>query len=124
MLRGDNMSKGFFDVDTQPTAEECIEKKLQSGININAVVDMTNDVPVLNIYNAVTQETAKAEEHWVDAYYREYSVPRIVMEATMHTSDINWRNTYTSNALHRDFFIQKQSDNLKMATSEITFKEI
>ena len=113
-----------FKFITQPTAEECIEKKLQSGININAVVDMTNDVPVLNIYNAVTQETAKAEEHWVDAYYREYSVPRIVMEATMHTSDINWRNTYTSNALHRDFFIQKQSDNLKMATSEITFKEI
>lgn len=113
-----------FNFITQPTAEEIVEKKLKSGINLNAVIDMNNDVPILNIYNATTQETAKAEEHFVDSYYREYSIPRIIMEATMHTSDIDWRNTYTSNVLHRDFFIEKQSDNLRMATSEITFKEI
>jgi len=113
-----------FNFITQPTAEEIVEKQLQSGININAVVDMTNGTPVGSIYNATTQETAKAEEHYVDAYYTEYSVPRIVMDATMHSSDISWRNTYTSNVLHRNFFVQKQTDNLRMAVSTITFKEI
>ena len=113
-----------FNFITQLSGEECLEKGVKPGININAVVDMNNGTPISSIYNATTQETAKAEEHYVDAYYTEYSVPRVVMEATMHADDIDWRNTYTSNVLHRNFFIEKQSDNLRMATSEITFKEI
>ena len=113
-----------FNFITQLSGEECLEKGVKPGININAVVDMNNGTPINSIYNATTNEAAKAEEHYVDAYYTEYSVPRIVMEATMHADDIDWRNTYTSNVLHRNFFIEKQSDNLRMATSEITFKEI
>lgn len=113
-----------FNFITQLSGEECLEKGIKAGININAVVDMNTGTPINSIYNATTNETAKAEEHYVDAYYTEYSVPRIIMEATMHTSDINWRNTYTSNVLYRNFFIQKQSDNLRLAKSEITFKEI
>ena len=113
-----------FNFITQPTAEECIANQIKSSININAVVDMNVGVPINSIYNAITQETAKAEEHWVDAYYREYSVPRIIMEATMHTDDINWRDTYTSNVLNRNFFIEKEEHNLRMDTTEITLKEI
>lgn len=113
-----------FNFITQLSGEECYEKGIKAGINVNAVIDMTSGTPLSSIYNATTQETAKAEEHYVDAYYREYSVPRIIMEATMHTSDINWRNTYTSNTLYRNFFIEKQSDNLRLANSTITFKEI
>ena len=113
-----------FNFITQLSGEECLEKGIKAGININAVVDMNTGTPINSIYNATTNETAKAEEHFVNNYYLEYSVPRIIMEATMHTSDINWRNTYTSNVLHRNFFIEKQSDNLRLAKSEITFKEI
>lgn len=113
-----------FNFITQPTAEEIIEKQLKSGINVNAVIDLTTDTPLGSIYNATTDETAKAEEHYVDAYYTEYSQPRIIMQATMHTSDMDWRNTYTSNVLHRNFFVEKQSDNLRLAKSTITFKEI
>lgn len=113
-----------FNFITQLSGEECLEKGIKAGININAVVDMNTGTPINSIYNATTNETAKAEEHFVNNYYLEYSVPRIIMEATMHTEDINWRNTYTSNVLYRNFFIQKQSDNLRLAKSEITFKEI
>ena len=113
-----------FNFITQLSGEECLEKGIKAGININAVVDMNTGTPINSIYNATTNETAKAEEHFVNNYYLEYSVPRIIMEATMHTSDINWRNTYTSNVLYRNFFIEKQSDNLRLAKSEITFKEI
>lgn len=113
-----------FNFITQLSSEECLEKGIKSGLNVNAVIDMTTDTPLTSIYNATTQETAKAEEHWVDAYYREYSVPRIIMEATLHTSDTNWRNTYTSNVLHRNFFVAKQTDRLRLANTEITLKEI
>lgn len=113
-----------FNFITQLSSEECLEKGIKSGLNVNAVIDMTSDTPLTSIYNATTQETAKAEEHWVDAYYREYSVPRIIMEATLHTSDTNWRNTYTSNVLHRNFFVAKQTDRLRLANTEITLKEI
>lgn len=113
-----------FNFITQLSGDECLEKGIKSGINVNAVIDMNNDTPISSIYNATTNETAKAEEHYVNNYYLEYSQPRIIMEATMHTSDMNWRNTYTSNVLHRNFFIEKQSDNLRLSKSTITFKEI
>ena len=119
--KNDNTS---FDFITQLSSDECLARGIKSGININAVIDMNNNTPISSIYNAITNETAKAEEHFVDAYYREYSVPRIIMEATMHEEDINWRNTYASNVLHRNFFIQQQSDNLRAATSKVKFKEI
>lgn len=113
-----------FDFITQLSSEEFIAKGVKPSININAVVDMDTRTPISSIYNATTNETAKAEEHYVDAYYREYVVPRIKMDTTMHTNDINWRNTYASNVLNRNFYIQHQEDNLRTATSTITLKEI
>lgn len=116
--------KTTFEFITQLSSEEFISRGVKPNININAVIDMNTGIPISSIYNATTNETAKAEEHYVDAYYREYSVPRIVMESTMHINDINWRNTFSSNTLHRNFFVQKQTDDLASATSKITFKEI
>ena len=113
-----------FEFITQPSSDECIAWGIKPGVNINSVVNMNTGSPVSSIYNATTNETAKPEEHYVDAYYREYSVPRIVMESTMNINDINWRNTFSSNVLHRNFFVQKQTDDLASATSKITFKEI
>ena len=113
-----------FEFVTQLSSDECLARGIKSGININAVIDMTTGTPLSSLYNAITGETAKAEEHFVDAYYREYCVPRILMEATMHSNDIDWRDTFISDVLHRNFFILSKSDDLRAATTTLTFKEI
>lgn len=113
-----------FKFITQLTSAEAIEKGVKNGININAVQYTTNGLPVRTIYNYLTRETAKPEEHYVNQYYLEYCQPRLIMEATMHNNNIDWRNRYTSSVLNRTFFIQSMNQNLKHNTVEITFKEI
>ncbi len=113
-----------FKFITQLSSSEAIEKGVKNGININAVQNTTNELPVSTIYNYLTRETAKPEEHYVNQYYLEYCQPRLIMEATMHNNNIDWRNRYTSSVLNRTFFIQSMNTNLKYNTVEITFKEI
>lgn len=113
-----------FKFITQLSSSEAIEKGVKNGININAVQNTTNELPVSTIYNYLTRETAKPEEHYVNEYYLEYCQPRLIMEATMHNNNIDWRNRYTSSVLNRTFFIQSMNTNLKYNTIEITFKEI
>ena len=114
-----------FKFITQLSGTEAYEKGLSSGVNANAVVDMTTNLPLTQIYNATTTETAKAEEHYVDAYYREYSTPKIMMQTQLHnTSNINLFNTYHSNPLNKNFFVQSMGLDVRMNNANITLKEI
>lgn len=109
---------------TQPTADVILAQGLESGVNINAVIDLNNDSPLQTIYNATTFETAKAEEHFVNQYYGEYSVPRLVMEMTVHnSSDISWRNNYRSTPLNKSFYVIATSDDVRNNTTTIKLKQ-
>lgn len=114
-----------FKFISQLTGKEAYDKGLSSGANVNAVVNMTTNLPLASLYNATTQETAKAEEHYVDQYYREYSTPKIQMETQLHkASNINLFNTYHSNPLNKDFFVQSIDMDVRMNNANITLKEI
>jgi len=114
-----------FKFITQLSSQECLEKGIENTININAVIDARTNTPLTSIYNANTQETAKAEEHYVDNYYREYCTPRIQMSATVHNSnDIKFNNTFHSIPLNKNFFVQAISENIRNNTSTIKIKEI
>lgn len=113
-----------FKFITQLSAKECLEKGLTSSVNLNAVIDTTSNQPLTTIYNARTETTAKAEELYVDHYYRAYSSPKILMTATMKNSNINLFNLYNSTVLNKKFFIQSMNFDVRMDKKEITFKEI
>ena len=114
-----------FKFITQLSAKECAEKGITSSINMNAVIDATTKQPLTSIYNARTETTAKAEELYVDQYYRAYSKPRIIMTSTMHnTTNINLYNIYNSSVLNKQFFIQSMNYDVRMDKKEITFKEL
>ena len=114
-----------FKFITQLSAKECAEKGITSSINMNAVIDATTKQPLTAIYNARTETTAKAEELYVDQYYRSYSKPRIIMTSTMHnTTNINLYNIYNSSVLNKQFFIQSMNYDVRMDKKEITFKEL
>lgn len=114
-----------FKFITQLSATECVEKGITSSVNMNAVIDATTNQPLTTIYNARTETTAKAEELYVDQYYREYSKPKIIMTATMHnTTNINPYNIYNSSVLNKQFFVQSMNYDVRKNKKEITFKEL
>lgn len=112
-----------FNFITQPTSDIIVAQGLKAGVNLNAVVDLTNDAPLQSIYNAATKETAKAEEHYVNQYYSEYSVPRLIMEMTVHNSNkISWRNNYDSAPLNKSFYVIGMNDDVRNNTTTIKIK--
>ena len=114
-----------FDFITQLTSAEAVAKGVKQGLNINAVLNSNDGSYITSIYNATTQETAKAEEHYVDQYYTEYSSPKLKIEATMHDDNkIDWRYKYYSSVLDRNFIIQSINKDLKYNNATITFKEV
>ena len=114
-----------FKFITQLSSTECVEKGISSSVNMNAVINATTNQPLDTIYNAMTETTAKAEELYVDQYYRAYSKPKIIMTATMHnTSNINLYNLYNSSVLNKKFFVQSMNYDVRMNNKQITFKEL
>ena len=114
-----------FKFITQLSGSEAYAKGLSSGVNLNAVINMTNNLPLTSIYNATTQETAKAEEHYINQYYLEYSTPKILMSTQLHKkANINLFNTYRSTTLGKNFFIQSMGMDVKENKTDLTLREI
>ena len=114
-----------FKFMTQLTSKESAEKGVSPSVYLNSVLDMSTSIPITSLYNATTNETAKAEEHYVDQYYREYSAPKILMETTLHdNANINFRNIFLSGALNKIMYVQSINHNLREATATITLKEL
>ncbi len=108
---------------TQPTPDVITEQQLNGGANINAVINLITNSPLTTLYNSLTSETAKAEEHFVNQYYTEYHIPRIEMQMTVHnTSNINWRNTYMSTSLGKSFYVVAVNEDVRNNTSTIKLK--
>ena len=118
----DNITFKFI---TQLSSAEANAKGLSAGVNLNAVINMTSNLPLGSIYNATTNETAKAEEHYVDAYYREYNSPKVLLETQLHNdSNMKLFNTYRSTTLGKNFFIQSMGYEVKWDKINLTLKEI
>ena len=114
-----------FKFMTQLTSKESAEKGVSPSVYLNSVLDMSTSIPITSLYNATTNETAKAEEHYVDQYYNEYSAPKILMETTLHdNANINFRNIFQSGALNKTMYVQSINHNLREATATITLKEL
>jgi hypothetical protein len=111
-----------FELITQPTTHECIEAECKTGNNYNAVLN--DGACISSIYNALTDETYKAEEFYVDQYYNFFNEPKIILETEVWDSkDITTSNTYRYNALARDFFITGTSRTLAENKIQLTLRE-
>lgn len=114
-----------FDIITQLSSAECVEKGISQSYNLNAVIDETTSLPLSSIYNANSKETAKPEEHYVDEYYTEYSTPKILLEIGLHkTSKINWQNLFTSSVLGKSFHVLKETFDVRRNNTTLTLKEL
>ena len=112
-----------FKFITQPTPDIISAQNLNAGANVNAVINLQTNTPLTNLYNTLTTDTAKAEEHFVNQYYTEYHVPRIEMQMTVHNGNtINWRNTYESTPLGKSFYVVAMNEDVRNNASTIKLK--
>lgn len=124
----DNFVNKKDDIDfkfiTQLTSQESYELGVKPTINMNSVFNTTTRSAQLSLYNGRTQETAKAEEHYINSYYNEYSTAKIMMETTLKENVVGWNNIYHSNPLNKDFYPISISENVKDCNKTIILKEI
>lgn len=113
-----------FKISTQLSSAECVEKGVPATINLNSVLGSSDNLTIGSIYNAKTGETAKAEEHYIDQYYREYSTPKTLLDITLHDSGAKFCDNYSWTKTGNDYFIYSKSQSLKNETSTLRIKEI
>ena len=113
-----------FKLVTQLSSNECFVKGVNAGVLLNAVFDDNTKLPITQIYNATTNEVAKAEEHYIDAYYKEYSKPKVIMECSLIDSGIDFRHKFYSETLKKHFTIQSVSRNIVNNSVNVVMKEI
>ena len=119
-----NNYEADFKLVTQLSSNECFVKGVNAGVLLNAVFDDNTKLPITSIYNATTNEVAKAEEHYIDAYYKEYSKPKVVMECSLIDSGIDFRHKFYSETLKKHFTIQSVSRNIVNNSANVVMKEI
>ena len=113
-----------FKFTTALTAQEASEMHVNYTTNKSDVANSNGD-SILSIINDTTNETDKPEKHYVDAYYREYCQPRMIVETTLHDdNNIKRFNKYTIQYLNKTFHLIKEEKNVIDATTKLTLKEI
>lgn len=112
-----------FKFITQLSSEECLSKGIKNTVNLNSIINNNTNLPLTTLYNGLTADTAKAEEHFINSVYKEYSRPKIMMESTLKNDVCNWLYIYNSKVLRKNFYPIKINQNLKDNTATITLRE-
>lgn len=109
---------------TQLTSKDALEKGISTSVIMNAPIDSSTKVGVTEIYNANTDETAKAEEHYINQYYNEYSEPKIQLEMTLHDDNIKFTDIYSWNKFsNKRFYPISINRDIRLDNATLTLKE-
>lgn len=112
-----------FKFITQLSSEECLSKGIKNTVNLNSIINNNTNLPLTVLYNGLTSDSAKPEEHFINSVYNEYSRPKIMMESTLKNDVCNWLYIYNSKVLRKNFYTIKINQNLKDNTATITLRE-
>lgn len=123
----DRFIKKKDDIDFKITTALTVDEATALGVNVTAnrsdVIGADTGVPITAITNELTNETDKPEKFYVDAYYREYCDPKIIMESTVHDAGMLARKRvgYLNSKV---FLIQSLEHDVRKATHKIKMKEL
>ena len=107
------------------TTEECATLGVSNAVLLSTPYNSVIDGGVVNLYNALKDETVKPEQDYVDSYYSEYSTPHILLEQCIKTDNSTLFDHYTHPALSgKEFFVQGRSKNIHSGETTLTLKEI
>ena len=114
-----------FKINTALRTDEAYDLGITNTVNLSSVVSSLNNSQLMDLTNTVTSDTAKAEQLYCDAYFREYSQPKLILETDIHNTNkvSNW-NRYTVNYFNKTFFPVGINYNLMNNSVHLTLKEI
>lgn len=130
-----NKKEDDFKLTTALTSEEAMKLGVAITANRSDVIDSATGKSILNITNnkaPVGEQTDKPEKFYVDAYYREYKDPKMVVSTTLHTGQggiynplsINRFNRYSISYLNKMFIVRATEYDVKNGVTKIDFKEL
>ena len=115
-----------FKINTALTTADCIELGVTNSVKLsNPSVVSTGDA-LYNIYDVAMNEAHKPEELYVDAYYKEYHQPHILLTTNLEEKQVSitpW-NIYKHPAMDKAFHVVGISRDVDMNTAEVKLKEI
>ena len=119
-----------FKFNTALTASESSAMGVKPIFAKSTVVNITTGDAILGIVNNMTSETDKPEKFYVDAYWREYNEPRMVINTALkdtnsfaHLDVTQFNKLNLSFIDDKTFFVTKTERNLKNETINLTIKE-
>ena len=114
-----------FKINTALRTDEAYDLGITNTVNLSSVVSSLNNSQLMDLTNTVTNDTAKAEQLYCDAYFREYSQPKLILETDIHNTNkvSNW-NRYTVNYFNKTFISVGINYNLMNNSVHLTLKEI
>ena len=115
-----------FKISSDLTLEECKKLGVSTGLKLSTPLNTTTGNGVLTMYDYARKTQAKAEQFYVDSYYNEYHVPRVIMEQKLLDVGgiVGLFNHYRHLALNKEFFVQGISRNLMEGRADMKLKEI
>ncbi len=115
-----------FKITTALTSEECQEMGVNNAIKLSSPLNTTTEDALLSLYDRTTGQTAKPEQLYVDAYWKEWHDPRITMTQNfLETDEVTPFSLYTHPTMDgKKFHTVGISRNLTEGTATVTMKEI
>lgn len=114
-----------FKINSALSLEECRALDVVNTTNLSTPLNAKTKAGVLSIYDYNRGIQVKPEQLYVDSYYTEYHLPRVLMEQklTDRNDIVGLFNHYTHPALGKTFFVQGMSRNLMEGTADLVLKE-
>lgn len=114
-----------FRINTALTSEEAYHAGTTTTINKNNVIYYVTGERILGITDNFTNETAKAEQHYIDQYYNEYCKPKIILETELdNDSNIYQFNSFDFTYFNKSFYPLKIDYNVARNSAKLTLKEV
>ena len=114
-------------INSALTAAECQALDVTDSVKMSTPVNTLTGEGLLTIYDHNRGESAKAEQLYVDSYYKEWHAPRVVMTQKLTDTDggiVSLFAHYRHPMMDKTFFVQGISRNLEEGYAEMTLKEI
>lgn len=113
-----------FKISTALTSTEANALEMPMKTYLNSAISSSSNMPLSSITNNLTNETDKPEKFYVDAYYREYSSPKLMFNSTLHDNQYSLFKRFRVNYMGKTFFPIKYDYDLKLDEINAQLKEI
>lgn len=104
-----------FNISTALTSEECLQKGIKQSVRLNNPIIKSSGLPLKTVYNTLTKETGKPEEHYINNYYLATNVPKMIVDSTAYdrVGDNLFTHFRFTQFTDKDFYISGFERNVK-----------